>query len=344
MTFTLHEYRHSEAAFRELLDLCAASYAAFDKPRNWLLDRWNFTASASRVMNGLSISDWERNIGLWRDGAGTLIAIAHEEENKGNVFFEFRSPAFQTPELMEELFKWAESALARQWPGRPIKGFGLRIDENDGELSDMARARGYRIPDYREPLSLRDLALAAPPPYGSPDAVPPAGFTLATGNALLPELKARAHMRAFGYEGDPRRPVEKIAAAFEALRETPDSTADLDLALLDSEGEIASFVGVWAESPKTAQRACAAHNAGSAARKAGSATHGRYGVLEPVGTIPSYRRLGLAQWLIEEGARRLLQRSISTLYVGSDQDFYLASGFKVITSSPCWDYEIKGAN
>ena len=336
MTFTFHPYTHSEAAFRELLDLSAASFGAFDKPRNWLLDRWNFTASVSRVMNGLSIAEWEQNIGLWRDASGTLIAIAHEEENKGNVFFEFRSPAVQTHELMEELFEWAESHLARQWPTRPIKGFGLRIDENDGVLSDMARSRGYRIPDYREPLSLRDLSAKAPPPYGNPQATLPEGFTLATGDALLPELKARAHMKAFGYDGDPLWPIEKITAAFEALRETPDFDGDLDLALLDKNGEIASFVGVWAESAQSAQQATAETETGTGAETAA----GRYAVLEPVGTIPAYRRLGLAQWLIEEGARRLLQRNISSLYVGSDQAFYLASGFEVITTSPCWDYEI----
>jgi predicted N-acetyltransferase YhbS len=61
-------------------------------------------------------------------------------------------------------------------------------------------------------------------------------------------------------------------------------------------------------------------------------------VLEPVGTIPEFRRKGLAFWLIDEGERRVSKLGARKLYVGSDQDFYRAIGFKVVIRQNLWEY------
>lgn len=59
-------------------------------------------------------------------------------------------------------------------------------------------------------------------------------------------------------------------------------------------------------------------------------------MLEPVGTIPEYRRMGLGRVVIGEAVRRLANKGASKVYVGSDQEFYIALGFKRDFISNMW--------
>ena len=85
-------YEHGANAFLEVERFLARSVAAFETPRNWFIDRWNFTYAVSRVMHGATVADWAKAIGLWRDEDGRIVAMAHEEEQRGDVFFEFDRP------------------------------------------------------------------------------------------------------------------------------------------------------------------------------------------------------------------------------------------------------------
>ena len=56
------------------------------------------------------------------------------------------------------------------------------------------------------------------------------------------------------------------------------------------------------------------------------------GVLEPMSTLPQYRRKGLGRALIKEGALRLARAGAKTLFVGTlfgpdTTAYYTASGF-----------------
>jgi predicted N-acetyltransferase YhbS len=108
------------------------------------------------------------------------------------------------------------------------------------------------------------------------------------------------------------------ARAFARLPLAPDYRPDLDLVALAADGTPACMVGLWYD------------------------RYNSWGVLEPVGTNAAYRKRGLARALIGEGMRRLA--SIATadggrfdgLWVGSDQPFYLAVGFRVMNRWPIW--------
>jgi predicted N-acetyltransferase YhbS len=81
---------------------------------------------------------------------------------------------------------------------------------------------------------------------------------------------------------------------------------------LDPNSEIASFAGVWYDDLN------------------------RIAQLEPVGTIPKYRRMGLAKAVIYEGINRARKMGANIMYVGSNQQFYLSIGFSVIYSKEIW--------
>ena len=100
--------------------------------------------------------------------------------------------------------------------------------------------------------------------------------------------------------------------AYQLLRKAPDYRPELDLSVVDENNEIASFTTVWYDESN------------------------RIGMLEPVGTIPSYRRMGLAKAVIFEGINRIRKLGAKKIYVGSDQKFYLSIGFTVEYEKEVW--------
>ncbi len=301
-------YDHGSSAFLEVERFLAQSVAAFETPRNWFIDRWNFTYAVSRVMHGATVADWAKAIGLWRNEEGRIVAMAHEEEQRGDVFFEFDRPDRVEEGLLSEMFAFAERACVKMRNGET--GFGLRIPQGDSLTAALAAERGYRKGDWSESLAVRPI------PYASRNGESgevPGDLRLIEGAAIAPDRKALAHARAFGY-ADKQDSLPASVAAFENLTEAPSYRRDLDLALENGDGEIVSFVGLWLDPVS------------------------RLGVLEPVGTVPAYRKRGLARLLIAEGERRLERLGAKRLFVGSDQEFYKAVGFRVIARQDVWEY------
>jgi predicted N-acetyltransferase YhbS len=62
----------------------------------------------------------------------------------------------------------------------------------------------------------------------------------------------------------------------------------------------------------------------------------RIAYVEPVATDPDYRRMGLGKAAVWEGIRRCGVEGATVAYVGSDQRFYHAIGFKTLYYSNCW--------
>jgi predicted N-acetyltransferase YhbS len=58
--------------------------------------------------------------------------------------------------------------------------------------------------------------------------------------------------------------------------------------------------------------------------------------VEPMATDPDYRRMGLGKAAMMEGIRRCGGEGATVAYVGSDQEFYLAAGFRKLFDSRCW--------
>jgi predicted N-acetyltransferase YhbS len=257
-------------------------------------------------MHRQSIEDHCKAIGLWRGEGGKIMAMAHDEDGRGDVFLEFADPGVETEALISEMLDFAERNCS--FPRGQGRGFALRVPQNERLFEDIAVKRGYSRIEWGEPLCevmLEPAFLSRP--------MPP-GLSLLSGEKVDPRRKAIAHARAFGYEQRDGA-VEDSARAFESLLTAPDYRGELDLALADTSGEILSFVGLWAD------------------------LKNRVGILEPVGTIPEHRRKGLAAGLIAEGARRLRALGVSKLYVGSDQPFYLAIGFKPVIRQDIWEYK-----
>ncbi len=303
-------YRHGVEAFAEVERFLGGSYGAFETPRNWFIDRWNFTFTVGRVMHRASVAEWESGIGLWRDESGRIAAMAHEEEQHGDVFFEFDRPERIGEPLLDEMFDFAERACVKtRWANET--GFALRVPQNDRLTSAMAERRGYRKGDWDEPLSSRPLPFALG--GGAARDPLPKGLALIEGHSVEPAKKALAHALAFGYADRPESIPDSVSA-FEALLGAHAYRPDLDLAYRDENGDIACFAGFWFD------------------------PIAGVGILEPLGTVPAWRKKGLAERLVDEGSRRLAALGAKTLFVGSDQPFYLAVGFETVARQDLWEY------
>ena len=142
------------------------------------------------------------------------------------------------------------------------------------------------------------------------------GFSFKRGDLVSDVDKGEAHARAFGYvEETVYR--ERSPIGYQAMSETPDYRPDLDLYVLSKDHEIAAFATMWYDQQN------------------------RIGILEPVGTIPQYRRMGLGRACIMQLANQVRQEDGLKIYVGSTQDFYQRLGFQAIGVYSVWVKEVR---
>ena len=99
------------------------------------------------------------------------------------------------------------------------------------------------------------------------------------------------------------------------MRRAPDYRSDLDLVILTPEGEVAGFANFWFDEKN------------------------RIGILEPLGTIPTYQKQGLASALLSEGINRLYELGARRLYGGAGQEFYKKFGFEIVDFRDIWRRE-----
>lgn len=285
--------------FLEIRNLLVESFGQTAVSGNWLIDRWNFCRAVAHTMHD-TYESWPDSVGIWEDGAGTIVGVVNSEgEQRGEAFFQLRHPLPDA--VLGEMFEFTERHLPCFIDG--YRRIRLRIPQGDGQRQAMAAARGYRELDWRDVMS--GLCLAQLQRGALPE-----GFSFLSGSQITPQAKAVAHAKAFGYwEKGPAVPL-----AFERMTQAPDYRPELDMAVYSEEAqEIVAFCTVWLDS------------------------HNNHAILEPVGTHPGYRRLGLGRAVIGEGLSRAGQSGATKAYVGSHMDFYKALGFQPVFVSHVWE-------
>lgn len=276
--------------FLRVRDLLVDTYHRSGEARNWMVDRWEFCRTFAQTMMNTTES-WPATVGLWSDAHDRIVAVATSEgEARGEAHFFFDLPVPPPSDLVHQLFDHAERHLAVSSSGPSLL---LRVWEGYPSLEAEAARRGMKRA-WTEVMSHKSL---------DPHEVAwlPEGYSLAWGTQVSDAAKGRAHVRAFGYEEDPRAAV--TPACWTAMRTMPDWRHELELFALAPDGTVAAFVNLWFDAVN------------------------QLAVCEPVGTDPDHRRLGLARALIVEGGRRAGVLGARELLVGSDQPFYQACGF-----------------
>ncbi len=290
--------------FLRVRDFLVDTFKTIGKGRNWTIERWNFSKSMSRVMNEVSVEKWESTIGIWEQHGEIIAVVSSEGEAKGEAFFNIGMKELPQ-EILEEMFEFTEKNLALEKDEKSIVQLRLSNGYKQGE--NMALNRGYKKTNYYETTLAFHID-------GSIDINLPKGFSIKSGQEVSDIQKGKAHAKAFGYANTKYENISPLC--YEALRQTPNYRVDLDLYVVSEANEIAAFCTMWYDNIN------------------------KIGILEPVGTIPEFRKIGLGRAVIREATNRIAKECAETVYVGSDQKFYLAIGFKAEYKSNIWEKSV----
>lgn len=277
-------------------DFIISLYRPFNRDGNWLQPIWAYMHSHPYLDAG-SLG----RIRIWED-EGRVVAVVHYEMQLGEAFFQVHA---DYDALKPELLDYALAELSSAAPdgSRTLRAF---ISDFDTPFAHTAEALGFaRDPDNDRTLSVLEIAEGF-----APDLTLPGGFrlkSLADDNDLT--KMHRVLWRGFNHPGEP--PADGIRWRRQ-MQSSPFFRHDLTLVTEAPNGDFASFCGMWVEPTN------------------------RIALVEPVATDPTYRRLGLGRAVVLEGVRRCAALGARLAFVGSDQDFYHALGFKTAFVSEAW--------
>ncbi len=281
------------------------AYALKGVGYSWMIDRWNFSRSLSRCMHGLTVDEWNDRVMILEEKGHMIGVINSEGENQGEGFFQLIRDQYHE-ETIKRMFDFAEDKLMVEEEnpesGSIIRRLALRLNPLIPGFVEEALLRGYKKIDWQEPTAEMTVTEDTDLTYELPK-----GYRFISGNKVSGKEKAVLHRMAFGYE-DPSRVLEKRAAiGFKTMEIQPFYNAFLDIIILNDEDHAVCFANFWFDPAN------------------------KLAVLEPLGTHKDFRKRGLAKAAVYEGIKRCMALGAEKIYVGSDQDFYKAIGFEVVS-------------
>jgi ribosomal protein S18 acetylase RimI-like enzyme len=243
------------------------------------------------------------NVGLWEDASGALMGCAIIQRQFWCADW-YVHPAAQAGELPELMWAWADAHL-RQVGDEQGKPFYFIFDARDDDPAQRAlwERHGLKTDTWHYLHMARSLAEPIPP------AELPDGYAIRPLRSDEAAAYAELHRTAFG--------TKNMTAEWrERTLGMPEYRQDIDLVVEAPDGRLAAFCILWLS------------------QRDDLTGMGRVGQVEPLGTHPDFRKLGLAQALLLEGFRRLKAAGADTALVEVDAEndpghsLYQSVGFR----------------
>lgn len=310
MPLTLKPFEY-EVDFLSVRDFLSRTYQVYQRPLNWRIERWEYAFHfiapyfgnwdqdpPSEILARETFQMLEGLTGCWKNGDGEIIGVVniehpHHEHPDFGEFFIHRHP--QHLDLLPEMITYAESHLFHPETGKLF----IYVDNEDRVLQKLLEKGGF-TPDPQDQAieTLLDLGKCEiPGQVNLPD-----GFKI---QSMADDNDLARRCKAFGCAFNHPDPIDwPPVLAYRSLQGSPDYRKEQDIVVVSPEGEFAAFCLIWYD-----QR-------------------NRLASLEPVGTQPGFRRMGLAREAVFEAIRRVKTLGAKWVAVGSDQDFYLKMGFE----------------
>jgi GNAT superfamily N-acetyltransferase len=265
---------------------------------NWLEQMWEYM----RFHPNLDESVLGK-IGLWEDG-GEIVAVAHTETSLGEAFFQLHP---QYLYLRAEMLDYAEQNFTGVSNDNGRRYLAAYVHDSEAEFQTLLQSRGYQKKDeWKRPLYRFDI------PHPFPSITLPDGFQLKS----LADEPDWGKVHQVMYQGFNHGAVGEITDEDREMRrkmfDTVTASLDLKIVVTAPDGCFAAICGMFYDADNS------------------------YAYVEPVATDPAYRRLGLGKAAVLEGIRRCGELGAQIAYVGSDQAFYQAIGFKKVFNEECW--------
>jgi len=227
-----------------------------------------------------------------------IVGIACYEMDLGDCHMHVR-PGYEA--LLPELLGWAEKELCAVKRGRRRLQFW--ITDKEPQKRELLQANGYKL-KRTEPIKIFDYNNAFP------ERTLPEGFALIDGTNLDYHKLHACFWKGFNHGPWPDRNVDGNIHGLNAPR------ADLSLMTIAVApgGEYACALGMWHDE------------------------RNKYTYLEPLATVPKYRRMGLATVALTEAMKKTKALGAEYCFGGS-REFYTAIGFEIKGNSEFWKKE-----
>ena len=242
-------------------------------------------------------------MGLWEDnaigdGVGALVGIVSYEFDLGDCHMHVR-PGYEA--LLPELLAWAEKELCKIKRGR--RSLQFWITDKEPAKRELLQANGYK-------LKRTDKNMIFDYKNAFVERTLPEGFTLIDGTGMDYAKLHACYWKGFDHGPRPSKDVDGRYQMYSGPR------ADLSLTtiVVAPNGEYACALGMWYDE------------------------RNHYAYLEPLATVPKYRRMGLATVALTEAMKKT--KALGARYCfGGSREFYTAIGFEAIGNSEFWKKE-----
>lgn len=237
--------------------------------------------------------------GLWED-AGKLAGIACYEMNIGESFLVTdREHTYLLPEMLA----YAEKELSVVNNNK--RTLSVWVTDKEADKIELLLQNGYKKV-HTEPVRIF--------PYNKPfpDARLPDGFTIISLEDENDYKKIHECLwKGFGH-GD--NPDDDIDCRIH-MQSGPNFRKELTTVIKAPNGDYACFAGMWFDEKN------------------------KYAYLEPLATVPEYRRMGLATIAVVTGMKKTKELGAKYCF-GGVPEFYTAIGFETICNREMWKKEI----
>jgi GNAT superfamily N-acetyltransferase len=237
-------------------------------------------------------------IGIWEEDQ-LIVALATYENGLGYVWPIF-APGY------EYLF---ENVLNHAWENMQKDGsVKVLIDDRNESMQTAAARKGFFPTQEKEnnayiPLVEEDITYTLPQGYKVVSLTEE--YDLSKYHQVL--------WKGFNHEGEPEEPVELQLEGRRAELSGPHCNTNIKIAVKAPDGSFVAFCGMWYEPGMD------------------------YALVEPVATVPAYRKMGMGKAAVLEGVKRCKELGAKRAYVGSSQQFYYNIGFCPCSTKTWWE-------
>lgn len=301
MKLRFRKYNHN-VDFVRIRDFLVSNYEnAY--PYIWTFERWNYSFYFIKEIFKFTLAQWEKSIGIWENNQDEIVGfVCNEAIGRGEAFIQYL-PGKLSTSAIEEMFDFIETNLYFDEDNTRI--INLRILEGDSLIESIASRKGYvKNEKATETTSFIELSQE----LNIPD-LPEDFFIRSMMDDNNITQRTLTFAKAFGNYGTVD---EVLPHCYVELQKCSDYRKDLDVYIVNPDGEYISFCLIWYDSKN------------------------RIGILEPVGTNPDFRKKGLAKIAVYEAINRVKREGATHVYVGDGQQFYLSIGFKHLYRNVIW--------
>ena len=240
-------------------------------------------------------------MGLWED-AGELVGIVAYEMEIGTAHLHTdKGYEFLLPEMLE----WAEREISIEESGKRI--LKVWITDKEARKQNLLRSQGYQLESSLAVTVFDYEKLFL-------ERKLPEGFKLIDGIDVDYAKLSECYWRGFNHNEVP--PAINIDGNIKCCN-APHADMSLTTIVVAPNGEYACALGMWFDEKN------------------------KYAYLEPMATVPKYRRMGLGTIALTEAMKKTKALGATYCFGGPVLNFYPVVGFEVVCQRELWKKEIE---